>query len=106
MPGRSGNPMLQVGGEQEAVTEPEPANGVESPQDCRHPLAGCTTAGCDALQVNGILVRMSPLLVLGKELIPMMSVRTAVAVCVAVDELEVRKVVWLVCWFPPRRFRG
>ena len=26
--------MLQVGGEQEAVTDPEPGNGVETVQDC------------------------------------------------------------------------
>src|ERR1700741_3396156 len=75
--GTCGYPILQVGGEQDAVTEPDPACGVVSPQDCKHPLAGCTTAGSDALHVSGTFVRMSPLLVLGRELIPIMSVSCA-----------------------------
>src|SRR5579862_5426222 len=84
--GICGYPILHVGGEQEAVTDPEPACGVVRAQDCRQLLARCTTAGCEALHVSGTFVSRSPLLVLGSELIPIMSVRSAVAVCVAVDE--------------------
>ena len=96
--GTNGNPTLQVGGEQEAVTDPEPADGVDREQDCKHPPPVAITAGCDALQVKGILLRTTPLLVFGKELLPMMSVRTAVTVWAV--PLEVTKVVWPVCWVP------
>src|ERR1700737_4709192 len=90
--------MLQGGGEQEAVTEPEPGEGVERVQDCRHPPPAAMTAGWDALQVKGILPRTTPLFVFGKELLPITSVRTAVAVWAV--PLEVTKVVWPVCWVP------
>jgi hypothetical protein len=84
--------MLQDGGEQEAVTEPAPGNGVEMAQDCKHPGATPTTLGWDALQVKGILLRTIPLFVLGKEVFPITSVSTAVTVCALVP-LEVTKVV-------------
>src|ERR1019366_7997752 len=99
--GTNGNPMLQFGGEQEAVTDPEPANGVERAQDCRHPAAVPITAGWGALQGKGIFFRMIPLFLLGKELFPITSVRTAVAFCEVIP-LEVTKLVWLVCCDPAR----
>src|SRR5450631_523970 len=79
--GTTGNPTLQVGGEQEAVTVPEPAKGVEMAQDSRHPAGAVRTAGWDEVQVRGILLRTSWPLVLGKELKPIKSIRTAVTVC-------------------------
>ena len=94
--GTTGNPMLQVGGEQEAVTVPDPGNGVESAQDSRHPVPMAKTPGCEADQVRGILLRTIPPLVLGKELAPMTSVRTAVTFCVV--PLVVTKVVSPDCW--------
>jgi hypothetical protein len=94
--GMKGNPKLQVGGVHEAVTDPEPAKGAESVQDCVHPEAAFNTPGWEALQVKGILLRTTPLKVLGKELFPITSVRTAVAFTEVVP-LEATKVVWLVC---------
>ena len=77
--GTRGNPMLQVGGEQEAVTDPGiRASGVVEPQDSRHPLGAAKTPGWDAVQVRGILLRTMPPLVFGKEVFPMTSVKTAV----------------------------
>src|ERR1700686_713849 len=93
--GTNGNPTLQLGGEHDAVTDPEPGDGVEIEQDCRHVPAGVTTPGWLALQVKGIFVSTTPLFVLGREVLPMMSVTTAVAFCDV--PLEVEKVVWLVC---------
>ena len=75
-----GNPMLQVGGEQEAVTDPAPGEGVESTQDSRQVPLAFNTAGWDADQVRGILPRTTSPLVLGNELFPMMSVMVAKAV--------------------------
>ncbi len=96
--GTSGYPMLQVGGEQEAVMDPEPGNGVLSVQDCRHPAAPApTTLGWDALHVKGTLLRTIPLFVFGREVLPIISVRTAVAVCELVVEEDVTKVVCPVC---------
>src|SRR5260370_25652810 len=66
--GTNGNPMLQVGGEQEAVTEPEPGKGVESTQDCRHPAGAPTTAGCGELPVEGGFVRRNSLFRFGEEM--------------------------------------
>src|ERR1035437_3365529 len=86
--------MLQVGGEQEAVTDPDPGKGVESAQDSKNPAPAANTPGWDALQVRGILLRTIPPLVLGKELFPITSVRTAVAFCEV--PLVVTKVVWPV----------
>jgi hypothetical protein len=93
--GTNGNPTLQLGGEQDAVTEPEPGDGVESVQDCKHVLVGVTTPGLLPLQVKGIFVSTTPLFVLGRDMLPMMSVTTAVAFCDV--PLEVAKLVWLVC---------
>jgi hypothetical protein len=75
--GTSGNPALQDGGEQEALTAPEPGDGVVTVQDSRHEVLALTAAGCDAVQVRGILESTIPPLVLGRELLPMMSVRVA-----------------------------
>jgi hypothetical protein len=75
--GTSGKPMLQDGGEQDALTAPDPGNEVVRVQDCRHPELAPTTTGCDAVQVREILLRTMPPLVLGKELLPMMSVMVA-----------------------------
>ena len=94
--GTKGYPMLQVGGEQDAVTDPAPGEGVERAQVCRHAAAVPTTPGCEALQVKGTLLRMIPLFVLGKDVLPITSVSTAVAVC-EVAPLELTKVVWPVC---------
>ena len=43
--GTKGYPMLQVGGEQDAVTDPEPGKGVLSEQDCTQLPLVPTTAG-------------------------------------------------------------
>jgi hypothetical protein len=94
--GMNGNPKLQLGGVHAAVTEPEPAKGAESAQDSVHPEALFNTPGWEALQVRGILLRTIPLKVLGKELLPITSVRTAVAFTEVVP-LFATKVVWLVC---------
>ena len=69
--------MLQVGGEQEAVTDPAPDEGVESTQDSRQVPLTFNTVGWDAVQVRGILLRTTSPLVLGKEDLPMMSVMVA-----------------------------
>ena len=89
--GTNGNPTLQLGGEQDAVTDPEPGDGVEIVQDCRHVPVGVTTPGSVPVQVKGILVSTTPLFVFGREVLPMMSVTTAVALCEV--PLEVAKLV-------------
>src|SRR5271166_885822 len=96
--GTTGNPMLQLGGEQEAVTDPDPGNGVEREQLCRHPEALANTPGRDALQVREILLSTIPPLTLGKEVCPITSVSTAVTVCEL--PFAVTKVVWLDCCTP------
>jgi hypothetical protein len=78
--GTTGNPTLQVGGEQEAVIEADPGSGVLTAQDSRHPVPAATVVGCEELHVNGILLSTMPPLVLDKELFPMTSVRKAVRV--------------------------
>jgi hypothetical protein len=65
-----------------------------------HPEPGASTPGWEALQVRGILLRTMPPLVLGKEVFPITSVRTAVAFSEL--PLEVTKVVWVVCCDPAR----
>src|SRR5579872_1383672 len=40
-----------------------------------------TAPGCDAIQVNGILLSTAPASVFGKELLPMMSVKVATIDC-------------------------
>src|SRR5271169_1331750 len=90
--------MLQLGGEQDAVTDPDPGNGVERTQEFVHPVPVDNTPGWDALQVNGIALRTTAPFVLGNELLPITSVRTAVAFCEV--PLEVTNVVWPVCWVP------
>src|SRR5208283_3631180 len=89
--GTSGNPILQVGGEQEAVTDPAPGNGVLMAQDSVQPVASCTTAGWDAVQVRGILLRVTVVPESSKELFPITSVKIAFAVCAV--PLEVTKLV-------------
>ena len=89
---------MQVGGEQEAVTDPDPGNGVERVQLCRHPDAEANTPGCEALQVREILLRTIPPLTLGNEVCPITSVSTAVTACVL--PFAVTKVVWSDCCTP------
>src|ERR1041385_1547882 len=79
--GTVGNPILQVGGEQEAVMVPAPAETVVSPQLSVQDEATFNTVGCEAVQVNGILVRTTPPFVFGKVLLPITSVIVATAVC-------------------------
>src|ERR1700683_4902309 len=72
--------MLQVGGVQDAVIEPLPTDGVVIVQDSVQPLLVAMTAGCDEVQVSGILFRTTPFAVLGRELFPITSVRVATTV--------------------------
>src|SRR5215467_14911158 len=72
--GTVGNPTLQVGGLQEAVMEPPPGNAVAAVQDCVHPEPAFTTVGSDAVHVRGILLRVVPLELLGREVFPITSV--------------------------------
>jgi len=90
-----GNPMLQVGGEQEAVTDPAPGSGVLRAQDSMQPVASATTDGWDALQTRGILLSVTRVPESSKELFPITSVRIAFAVS-AGPPLEVTKLVWPV----------
>jgi len=78
--GIAGKPMLQVGGEQEAVTDPAPGDRVETAQDSMHPAPAAMTPGCDEVQVRGTLLRTIPLFVLGRELFPIASVIVAMTV--------------------------
>jgi hypothetical protein len=89
---------LQEGGEQDAVTDPEPGSGVERLQEFVHPGDADNTPGWEAVHVKGMALRMIDPFVLGKELFPITSVMTAVALCEV--PLEVTKVVWPVCWVP------
>ncbi len=73
--------MLQVGGEQEAVTDPAPAEGVEAVHESVQPVPREIAAGCDALQVSGILLNVTPLVVFARELLPITSVTVAITVC-------------------------
>jgi hypothetical protein len=76
-----GNPTLQIGGEHEAVTVAEPGVDRDRAQDCAHPVAGTAIdPGCDEVQLRGILLRTIPPSVLGRELMPMMSVTVAITV--------------------------
>lgn len=96
--GTRGNPMLQVGGEQEAVTDPDPGAGVVMAQDSEHPPGADNTPGWDEAHVRGILLRTIPPLVFGKEVFAMTSVRTALTVCPV--PLAVTNVVWPDCCVP------
>src|SRR5271157_2483406 len=75
--GASGKPMLQVGGVQDAVTDPAPGDVVVTGQESVHAVPAATTAGCEAVQVRGILLRTIPPSVLGRELFPITSVTVA-----------------------------
>jgi len=86
-----GNPMLQVGGEQEAVTDPAPGDEGVAVQDRVHPVLTGTTAGCEEVQVRGILLRTIPLPLLSRELLPITSV--TVAMIVSEDPLVTENVV-------------
>ena len=55
-PGIRGKPALQLGGEHDAVTEPEPGAGVDTTQDWRQPLEIDTEPGWVADQVRGTLL--------------------------------------------------
>ena len=54
-----GNPTLQVGGEQEAVTVPEPGDGVVTVQDCVQLVPAGTTPGWEEVHVSGTLLRIT-----------------------------------------------
>src|SRR5580700_576823 len=76
-----GNPALQVGGEHEAVTLAEPGVDRDRVQDWVHPEADTPMdPGCDEVQLRGILLSTIPPSVLGRELMPMMSVTVAMTV--------------------------
>ena len=79
--GTNGNPALQVGGEQAAVTVPAPGDEVETAQDSEQLLPVGKTPGCEEVQVRGTLPRITAPLVLGRELFPITSVRVAITVC-------------------------
>ena len=79
--GIRGKPILQVGGEQDVVTVPAPTEGVETPQVIVQFAAVEITSGEDAVQVRGILLRTGPPFVFGREVMPAISVRMAVAFC-------------------------
>jgi hypothetical protein len=79
--GTSGNPILHVGGEQDAVMAAAPGDVIVRPQDWVHPLAVAMAPGFDEVQVKGIFVRTTAPFVFGNELFPMTSVTVAIAVC-------------------------
>src|ERR1700757_489231 len=80
--GMVGNPMLQVGGEQDAVTVAEPGLDKERLQDWVHAAVPVPIdPGCEDVQVSGTLLRTIPPSVFGRELLPMMSVTVAMTVC-------------------------
>ena len=74
--------MLHVGGEQEAVIDPEPGDGAAIEQDSVQPAGGVSTAGFDPVQVNGILLNVTGVSA-GRELFPITSVMTAFMFCAA-----------------------
>lgn len=76
-----GNPTLQLGGEQEAVTVALPGELRLSPQDCTQVASAPMDPGCEEVQVSGILLRTIPPSVLGRELLPIMSMTVAMTVC-------------------------
>src|SRR5579872_2910375 len=79
--GTVGNPILHVGGEQEAVMVPAPGDTVVRAHVLVQDEPTFNTPGCEAVQVRGILLRTTPPLVFGKVLLPMTSVMVATAVC-------------------------
>src|SRR5579864_593869 len=88
-----GYPMLQVGGVQEAVTEPAPAEGVamEHVEPGAQPAAALpatTEAGWEELHVKGALGTTQPWM------------STAVADTVCPVPLFVEKLVWLLLTGP------
>ena len=91
--GVKGYPTLQVGGEQEAVMVADPAEGTERAQDRVQPVVVPITCDCDDDHVRGVLLRTTPPSVLGSELLPMMSITVATAVCADVDPFAAANVV-------------
>jgi len=90
--GTCGNPILQVGGVQEAVTEPAPGPGVLIEQLSPVHAEAATARGSEALQVSGILLKTGAPVLFSNELFPSTSVTIAVVGC-AVPLLAVK----LVC---------
>ena len=75
------------------MTDAVPAEGVESAHDKVQLVAVLTTCNCEDVQVKGVLVSTTPPSVLGSELLPMISITVATAVCEDVDPLAVANVV-------------
>jgi hypothetical protein len=88
-----GYPTLHVGGEHDAVTVAVPGEDSERAHDWVQPAAVPITCGCDEVHVSGTLFRTIPLSVLGRELLPMMSIRVANTVWPDDDPLGTEKVV-------------
>src|SRR5579864_474455 len=76
--GTCGNPMLHVGGVQEAVTDPDPGAGVVTEQVRSVHEVAATDVGREALQVSGILLSTGAPVLFGNELFPSTSVTIAV----------------------------
>ena len=91
--GISGKPTLHVGGEHEAVILAAPGEESVSGHDCVQEVPKPATCGCDDAQVNGILFSTTPPLVLGSEVLPMMSRRVATTVSDEESPFAVRKEV-------------
>ena len=75
------------------MTVAVPGDGSERAHDCVQLAAVLITDDCEEVHVRGILLRTIALSVLGKELLPMMSMRVATTVCPADVPLAVAKVV-------------
>ena len=91
--GTVGYPRLHVGGEHDAVTVAVPGETSDRAHDCVQPAAVFITCGCDEVHVSGTLLKTIPLSVLGRELLPMMSMRVAITVWPDVDPLGAANVV-------------
>ena len=86
--GTMGNPVLQVGGEQAAVTVADPGREGLIVHDSVQLVPTDSTLGLEELQTKGILPRIIPPLVLGRELFPMTSVIVATMVWDVAFEIE------------------
>jgi hypothetical protein len=72
--------MLQVGGEQDAVTVPAPGDALLSSHVFVQLEETFSTLGREAVQVNGIFESTMPPLVFGRLLLPITSVIVATTV--------------------------
>lgn len=75
------------------MTVAVPGDGTERAHDWVQLAAVLITAGCEEVHVRGILLRTIALSVLGRELLPMTSMRVATAVWPDDDPLAAAKVV-------------